>query len=216
MTYSEAPSLAGDESLFDVDLTNRSLLTRKQTRRSSGNTIISLEEVLNITLEPDLEDSYLAKQQRLSEQQAESLIPYHVPTPKPMLLPTPSSPSSCSRASNNGQGSSTGSPVPSPHNLDKENNNNSAYAQGVVGKSNRKGSNNQARQSYKDYLSQVKMSSRPQARCFQQSKRINRPVQEGERRPVTRSQTTMPTRKLRNVTSSQLRQLSRPRSNSAS
>jgi hypothetical protein len=82
--------LVEDELLFNVNVISRLLLIRKQTRCLFSNTIISLTEVLGFTLELELEDPYLGKQQRLSKQEAESLILNCVPTPKltPLLAPS--------------------------------------------------------------------------------------------------------------------------------
>jgi len=219
LTYPDEPSPTEDglspveeEPLIDVDMTNRSLLTLKRTRRSPSDAIISLREVSDITSESELEDTHLAKRQRLSEEQAESIVPYHV-SPKPTLLPTPSSPSSSSRSSNDGQDGGTRSPDPSSNNPDEEGDDDGAHAKGVVEKGNRKDSDDQAEEIH-NYFGRVKMSGKSRARCFQRSKRINYP--ERGRRPTTQSQSTMPTRKLRNVTSAQLSQLPRPRSDNTS
>jgi len=104
--------------------------------------------------------------------------------------------------------------VTSPNDLNEEDDDDGAYAREVLEERNRKGSGNQAAETHED-LSQVeKVFRRPQVKHFRRSKRIDRPVQEGERRPVTRSQGSMPSSKSQNATLSQLRQLSRPRSNS--
>lgn len=219
LTYPDEPSPTEDGlspveegPLVNVDTTNRSLLTRKRTRRSPSDAIISLREVSNITSESELEDSHLAKRQRLSEEQAESIVPYHVP-PKPTLLPTPSSTSSSSGSSNDSQYGSTRSPVPSANNPDEEGDDDVAHAKGVVEKRNRKDSDDQAEEIH-NYFGRVKMSRKSRVRCFQRNKRTNHP--EGQRRPTTRSQSTMPTRKLRNVTSAQLGQLPKSRSDNTS
>ena len=141
----------------------------------------------------------MKKRHRLSKEQAEIIVPYHIPTPKPTLLSTPSSPSSFSRSSNNGQGGGTRSPVSSSNYLIEDNNDDGAHNQGVVRKRNRKGSDDQAEDIH-DYLGRVKMSGKSRLRYFQRSKRNNRP--EGRHRPFTRSRSTMSTRKSQNITSS--------------
>jgi len=164
----DEPSPVEDEPLINIDVTNRSPSTSKRPRCSSSDTTICLPEEPDATSELELEDTRCTKRRRLYEKQTESHISYQTPKTKPTILPTPSSPSPSSGASNESQGGGARSRVPSPDNLCEEDD--GAYAQGVVGKY----------------------------------------------RVDTRSRSTMPTRKLRNITSAQLSQLSRPESYSAS
>ncbi|KAH8708395.1 hypothetical protein GQ44DRAFT_466355 [Phaeosphaeriaceae sp. PMI808] len=133
-------SPAEDEPL-NVKVMSRLPLTRKRTCRSSGDTMISSAEVLDITSEPELEGPRLPKRRRPSERQLESLILDHVSTPKPTPLPTPSGPDSRSRASSEpspgpldsgSNGGGAGSPVPPPNNISKENGGDGAHARGRV------------------------------------------------------------------------------------
>ncbi|KAF2472845.1 uncharacterized protein BDR25DRAFT_353166 [Lindgomyces ingoldianus] len=134
-------SPAEDKLLFNVEVISRLPSTRKQTRRSSGDTMISLTEVPDITSEPELEDPCLLKQRRPSVRQAESLILDHVPTPKPTPLPTPSSLDSRSRAGSepspdpldsDSKSSRARSPVPPLNNLGEENGDDGAHSRGRV------------------------------------------------------------------------------------
>ncbi|KAF2452265.1 hypothetical protein BDY21DRAFT_176144 [Lineolata rhizophorae] len=93
------PSLAEDEPL-DIDVTSRSPLTGKRTRRSSGDTIISSAEVPEVTPELELEGHRSAKRRRPAEQGAECLILDPVSTSKSTSPPTPGGSVSCSRTSN--------------------------------------------------------------------------------------------------------------------
>jgi hypothetical protein len=137
LTFCKELLSAEDQLLLDV--TSRSPSTRKRTHCLS-DTIISSTEVPDITSEPELEDSHLAKRQRLLNRQAESLIHDHVPTPKPTPLQT-RSPDCCSVVSNepspgpfdNGsQGGGVGSPVPSQNNLEEECGNGGTRSRGIV------------------------------------------------------------------------------------
>ena len=67
--------LERDKPLYkDLGITSQPSIIRKQKHTLSANTAISSIEVLDFTLELALEDSYLAKRQRLAQLQAESLI----------------------------------------------------------------------------------------------------------------------------------------------
>lgn len=168
-----------DEQLIDVDMMDRSLSARKRTRRSLSDAITSLREVPDITSETELEDTHLGKRRRLSDEQAESLLFYHVLTPQPTPLPTPNSPSLSSRASSDGQSGGAQSLVLSPNNLDEEDDH-GAYAQEVVGKGNRKGSDNLAAKTHENFGQVEKVSGRPRVERFRQCKRSNRPAQDKE------------------------------------
>ncbi|KAF2679513.1 hypothetical protein K458DRAFT_393929 [Lentithecium fluviatile CBS 122367] len=127
-----------DHLLFDV--TSRSPLIRKRTHCLS-DTIISSAEAPDIPsgLEPN--DSRSMKRRRLSNQEAESLILDHLPTPKPIPLPTPNSPDCRSGVNSepspgpfdiDSQGGGVGSPVPSQNDLEEENGNDGTRGQEIV------------------------------------------------------------------------------------
>jgi hypothetical protein len=57
-----------DEPLHeDLGITSRPSITRKRKRTLSADTAISSVEVLDLTLEPALEDSHLAKRRRSAQ-----------------------------------------------------------------------------------------------------------------------------------------------------
>ena len=59
--------LERDKPLYkDLGIISRPSIIRKRKRTLSANTAISSIEVLNLTLEPALEDSYLVKRQKLA------------------------------------------------------------------------------------------------------------------------------------------------------
>lgn len=100
LTSLKERSPAEDEPLFGgVAVTSGPSLTRKRTRASSADTIISSAEVPGVTSEPELEDPRSAKRRGSAEQRPESLILDSVSIPKSTPLSTSSDPVSRSRAS---------------------------------------------------------------------------------------------------------------------